>query len=158
VGQLEADRVRLPRRQQQPTGETLHRRVEAVAQRRLRELVHDALRVIHQQLVQRAAREDVLADHQLGNAISQPWKLDHQAVRERLVAERVGNSCHPLAADERDLDRAAAARRCHERHDPRLDEVRVVGDGARMAKHQASLQWKRLEFSDELVEDTAINL
>ena len=105
VRELEAIRVRPLSGEQEPSREPLHRRMEAIAERRLRQLVHHPLRIIHEQPVQCAAREDVLADQFLWRAIRKTRQLNDKAVRQWLISEGIGDSRDAFSPDERNLDR-----------------------------------------------------
>ena len=50
--------------------------------------------------MQRAARQDVLADERLRRTIREARVLNDEAVGQWLVSKRIGNACHTFAPDQ----------------------------------------------------------
>ena len=72
-------------------------------------------------------------------------------------AERVGDAGDALAADQRDLQRAAVLRLRHERDDTGVDEVGVVAVGSYRTEQRAALQGVRIEVLHQLLEDFPVH-
>jgi len=120
--------------------------------------MHDPLRVLHQQLVERAARHDVLADDRRRDSVSKARELDHESVGQRPRAQRIGNACNPLTPDERDLDRVTTAGASHDRNHSALDEVHEVRRGARLAKHSCALERMRFREPHQAAKNSRVHL
>lgn len=108
--------------------------------------------------MQRAARQDVLADERLRRTIREARELNDEAVGQWLVSKRIGNTCHTFAPNEGDLDRVSAACIGDERDDARIDEVEVFGDRSRRAQQVTPLEWMGFQVVHELSEHPLIGL